>query len=713
MKMTARIHGRALLILRLASLVGATSIACALPPTFRAADDHAGGVSFALTVAPGLTLDAATYTITAPGFSQSGILDLRESSTLSGTIGGLPVGDDYTISITGRLSDGVTSCLGSAPFAVMARATTAVSIHLLCREPSGTGGVQIGGTVNVCPVIDAVSATPGEVMVGGHLALGGTAHDTDKGPAALALRWTASAGTISDATIAAPTFTCIGAGVATINLSASDGDCTDTASLTVTCSLPPAIVINEVESSGGVPGDWTELYNAGTSAVDLSGWVFKDNDDTHAYAIPSGTTVAAGGYFLLEEAAFGFGLGAADSARLYDPNAILIDSYSWTAHAATTYGRCPSGVGAFATTVSVTKGAANDCGAPPTDGGASDGGVMTGDAGDGGVTSDGGLASAPWPGANEVVVVDSVGQFAGNLSGLSYDPANSAGPAVLWAVQNGPSNLYRLLWDGTTWASTTADDWTAGKALHYPDGTGAPDSEGVTKAELDSPAVYVSTERDNDVSGVSRLSVLRFDTTALGPALAATHEWNLTADLPVAGPNLGLEAITWIPDGFLTAAGFTDESTGGAYDPAAYPNHGSGIFFVGLEANGAVYGFALDHASGGFKRVATFPGGQSSVMDLSFDRETGYLWAYCDNTCGNRAAVLQIDALASSPARGRFTLSRLFDRPGTMPDINNEGIAIAPEAECSNGRKAFIWADDAATGGNSLRRDAIPCGRFF
>jgi len=116
---------------------------------------------------------------------------------------------------------------------------------------------------------------------------------------------------------------------------------------------------------------------------------------------------------------------------------------------------------------------------------------------------------------------------------------------------------------------------------------------------------------------------------------------------------------------------------------------------------------------GGFKRVATFPGGQSSVMDLSFDRETGYLWAYCDNTCGNRAAVLQIDALASSPARGRFTLSRLFDRPGTMPDINNEGIAIAPEAECSNGRKAFIWADDAATGGNSLRRDAIPCGRFF
>ena len=34
--------------------------------------------------------------------------------------------------------------------------------------------------------------------------------------------------------------------------------------------------------------------------------------------IPAGTTIAPGGFFLLEEAAFGFGLGGADSARLFD-----------------------------------------------------------------------------------------------------------------------------------------------------------------------------------------------------------------------------------------------------------------------------------------------------------------------------------------------------------------------------------------------------------
>jgi Lamin Tail Domain len=716
-------------LIQLIAGLGALSIACSPPPRFRvaASDGDVGTVSLALSVAPGLTLDGASYAITAPGYSRAGNLDFTHSTMLLGTIGGLPAGGGYAIAIAATLSDGVTTCAGSSSFAVTARATAPVSIHVLCHEPPRTGGIQIGGTVNICPLVDALSANPGEVPVGGAIALGSAAHDTDQGPAALTLRWTATnGGKLSDPAIASPTFTCTTAGTSTVTLTASDGDCTDSGSLSVICTpivvARPAIVINEVESSGGVPGDWIELYNAGAGAVDLSGWIVKDNDDTHAYAIPAGTTIAPGDLLVVEEAALGFGLGAADAARIYDTTGVnLVDSYSWTAHAATTYGRCPNGVGPFVTTTSPTKGSANDCSAgtgtgsdagaadsdAPTDGGAT-GGAAGADA-----ATDGGVAAFPWPGTNDVVIVDQVGQFSGNLSGLSYDPATSAAPAVLWAVQNGPSMLYRLLWNGTTWDSTSTGDWVAGKALHYPDGTGAPDSEGVTKAEADVAAVYVSTERDNNLNTVSRLSVLRFDTDAPGPALTPTHEWNLTADLPVAGPNLGLEAITWIPDGFLRSGGFLDESTGQPYDPARYPNHGTGIFFVGLEANGSVYGYALDHVGGGFQRVATFPGGQVSIMDLSFDREVGYLWAYCDNTCGNRSAVLQIDGDPRSLTYGHFGVSRLFDRPSTLPDLNNEGIAIAPESECSDGLKAFFWTDDGATGGNSLRRGAIPCGRFF
>jgi len=124
---------------------------------------------------------------------------------------------------------------------------------------------------------------------------------------------------------------------------------------------PATIRINEVESSGGTPGDWVELYNPGTSAVSLAGYGFKDNDDTHNYLIPAGTSIAAGGYYLLEEAAFGFGLGTPDSARLYNAAGTLVDAYSWTPHATTTYGRCPNGTGVLVTTTSPTKGAANDC----------------------------------------------------------------------------------------------------------------------------------------------------------------------------------------------------------------------------------------------------------------------------------------------------------------------------------------------------------------
>jgi hypothetical protein len=295
------------------------------------------------------------------------------------------------------------------------------------------------------------------------------------------------------------------------------------------------------------------------------------------------------------------------------------------------------------------------------------------------------------------------------MSGLSYQPAagGPGTPDVLWAVQNSPSMLYRLVANGNLWTSTTTDGWSAGKTLRYPDGTGGPDSEGVTKAEWDSPAIYVSTERDNNNGGVSRLSVLRFDTSAPGTTLVATHEWNFNADLPKVGANTGLEAVTWIPDTFLVSQGFIDESTGQPYDPSRYPNHGTGIFFVGLEANAQIYAYALDHKNGGYHRLATMSSGQTIVADLAFDRDNGYLWTFCDWGCNDRASVLRIEGA------GKFKLARYFERPSSLPDSNNEGITFAPDSECVNGRKAFFWADDGNIGGHSIRRDTIPCGRFF
>lgn len=442
------------------------------------------------------------------------------------------------------------------------------------------------------------------------------------------------------------------------------------------CSV--AVVINEVESSGGTPGDWVELYNPSAVSFDLSGWSFKDNDNSHNYALPAGTTLSGGSYLVLDEATFGFGLGSADSARLYDASAALFASYSWTSHAATTYGRCPNGTGEITATAASTKGSANSCGgAVPTD-------------------------AQAWPGGNAVTTVDQ-GGFGGNLSDLFYEAGTTD---VLWAARNGPSTLYRLLWDGASWTPDPADGWGSGKTLRYPDGTGAPDAEGVTRASLSSTSIYVATERDNDASTVSRKSVLRYDASASGTELIAAQEWNLNADLPTTGANLGLEAITWIPDSWLVAHGFLDESTGTAYNPASYADHGDGLFFVGLEANGTVYAYALDHTTSGYHRVSTITTVDPVVHGITFDRDVGYLWTQCGSGCNNELGVMK---LAST---GKFATIAEYARPSTMANVANEGITVVPESLCSGGFKAMYWSDDGETGGHAIRRDTVPCGAF-
>ncbi|MBC7844597.1 MAG: lamin tail domain-containing protein, partial [Gemmatimonadaceae bacterium] len=180
-----------------------------------------------------------------------------------------------------------------------------------------------------------------------------------------------------------------------------------------------AVRINEIESNGGVPGDWIEFFNAGTTPQDLAGYVVRDNNDAAGYTLPAGTIIAANSYLVVDEAQFGFGLGAADAARLFAPGGTtLVDSYVWTAHAATTYGRCPNGSGPFVTTTASTKGAANNC---PGD-----------------------LVFAAWPGEQSIATADAGGVFGGNMSGLFYQPLQGLPTGVVWAVRNGPGTLFRL-----------------------------------------------------------------------------------------------------------------------------------------------------------------------------------------------------------------------------------------------------------------------------
>ena len=110
-----------------------------------------------------------------------------------------------------------------------------------------------------------------------------------------------------------------------------------------------SIVFNEINYNPSVEndaGDWVELYNWGRVDLDISGWVFKDNDDTHQFTIPQNTILKSNDYLVLCKSTtdfslvypnvlnnlgdFDFGLGSTgDAVRLYDVTGELVDSVTF------------------------------------------------------------------------------------------------------------------------------------------------------------------------------------------------------------------------------------------------------------------------------------------------------------------------------------------------------------------------------------------------
>jgi hypothetical protein len=219
------------------SSVGSTS------PSGPTHQESTGAMGAQLQIGDNLTISSATYLITGPnGFAVTGPVDVSHSSGLSFTVGGLPAGTGYSVILTATATDGVTTCAGSAMFSVTAGGTTQVIVHLDCHQPSTTGSVSVNGTTNICPTIDAISAIPNQVTVGGNIALTAAAHDPDNGPSPLSFGWTATDGTFLDGETPNATFTCVAVGSPTLTLTVSDGDpmpgCAATATTSVTCAPP-------------------------------------------------------------------------------------------------------------------------------------------------------------------------------------------------------------------------------------------------------------------------------------------------------------------------------------------------------------------------------------------------------------------------------------------------------------------------------------------
>ena len=126
-------------------------------------------------------------------------------------------------------------------------------------------------------------------------------------------------------------------------------DTTLTAIFESATSDSSAIVINEINYNSTDDydvQDWVELTYNGSGTIDLSGWQFKDEDDSHVFIIPEQTILENGEFIVLSvdtavfngffpgvgsvigNLDFGFS-GGGELIRLYNTNGVLIDQVTY------------------------------------------------------------------------------------------------------------------------------------------------------------------------------------------------------------------------------------------------------------------------------------------------------------------------------------------------------------------------------------------------
>ena len=432
------------------------------------------------------------------------------------------------------------------------------------------------------------------------------------------------------------------------------------------------VVINEVQSNDPNDGpDWIELANPTSEALDISGLVIKDDDDEHSYTIPEGTQIPAGGFLVLTEEDFDFGLGKNDYVRIFE-NGRLIQSTTWVEHTNPTWGLYPDVYGTeYRNTEEATPGAANKYADIPD--------------------------TIPWEGSSKITVFDKTPTFLEDSSGLDFSDGK------LYAVDNGTATVWVLdvAKDGTM---TFADGFAEGKRVIFKKDAGddtaaGPDAEGIT---VDGEGlVYLASERDNSDKGVNYDTILMIDPKAAGTELVALKEWDITGLLPEVSANMGVEAIEWVAnsdvDGLLW-----DANTKAPFDHSDYPQAvAQGVFFVALEDNGHVYAFVLND-DGTAELIADIDSKIGGAMALDYDTYEDVLWVASDNGYNNRLAKIVLNGSEN------VQITHVSAPAGLDTTLNYEGFAIADASYTVNGERPVYRFQDGVTSG-ALAIGSVAC----
>jgi hypothetical protein len=228
-----------------------------------------GTIGLALVLPGGDQIKSVTYTLTnsssvtinLPTAPNPGTVATNNSQSIEFELGGVPAGTGYTIALSATTVAGAT-CQGSVTgVTITARASTNVTIQLLCSSPGGDGGnLFVTGITSYCGTWTALSSgsNGSEVLVGQTMTLTVTA--TGEAPSSLGYTFSQSSeggaiGTFGSTQSegAGPsdtnTFTCTAPGTATVTVVVDDGPVPDgsacpsnlsTVATTVVCDPNPA-----------------------------------------------------------------------------------------------------------------------------------------------------------------------------------------------------------------------------------------------------------------------------------------------------------------------------------------------------------------------------------------------------------------------------------------------------------------------------------------
>ena len=294
------------------------------------------------------------------------------------------------------------------------------------------------------------------------------------------------------------------------------------------------------------------------------------------------------------------------------------------------------------------------------------------------------LPATPWPGEETVTVYDTEPVFYGNASGLDFHNGR------LYAVDNGGGFLWVLeaFPDGSL---HPADGYEIGREVQYADRDSlrGPDPEGIT---VDGDGlVYLAVERDHDMPWQTQNVILQLDPWDPSNPIKAMQQWDLTASLPYAPANKGIEAVEWVSADSVCGR-ITDCNTGLPLDMDKYPDACSdGLFFLALEANDQIYGYVLN-SDGSAVQIARLDPGLRGISALEYDPAEGALWVTADDRGGNEAAKL----LLSDPAA---QWQRILPPVGLDPRQNTEGFAIAEEIFTRDDRRPVYRLRDGVHDG--------------